>query len=100
VCLDANFFVFYEKGHFIFYLVEIYYFKFRGNILIVQNMRSTICAVYVSNNTYIKQKEIAEKFSFHRFPKARHLVSQIIRKEWIVRCRRKLRLQQSKFMMM
>jgi hypothetical protein len=54
----------------------------------------------VSNNTYIKQKEIAEKFSFHLFPKARHLVSQIIRKEWIVRCRRKLRLQQSKFMMM
>jgi hypothetical protein len=48
----------------------------------------------VSNNTYIKQKEIAEKFSFHLFPKARHLVSQIIRKEWIVRCRRKLRLQQ------
>jgi hypothetical protein len=56
----------------------------------------------VSNNTYeyIKQKEIAEKFSFHRFPKARHLVSQIIRKEWIVCCRMKLRLQQSKFMMM
>jgi hypothetical protein len=24
----------------------------------------------VSNNTYIKQKVIAEKFSFHRFPKA------------------------------
>jgi hypothetical protein len=53
-----------------------------------------------TNNTYIKQREIAEKFSFHRFPKARHFVSQIIRKEWIVRCRRKLRLQQSKFMMM
>jgi hypothetical protein len=63
-----------------------------------------MCGVwmYLINNTYIKQKEIAEKFSFQRFPKARHLVSQIIKKEWIVRCRRKLQLQlqQSKFMMM
>jgi hypothetical protein len=58
-----------------------------------------MCGVWMYM-TYIKQKEIAKKFSFHRFPKARHRVSQIIRKEWIVRCRRKLRLQRSTFTMM
>jgi hypothetical protein len=51
-------------------------------------MPGTRCAVYGCNNTYIKQKEIAEKFSCHRFPKARDLVSQTIRKEWTVRCKR------------
>jgi hypothetical protein len=35
---------------------------------------------------------MAEKFSFHRFPKARDLVSQTIRKEWILRCKREDKL--------
>jgi hypothetical protein len=48
--------------------------------------------VYGCNNTYIKQKEISEKCSFHRFPKARDLVSQTITKEWIVGCKREDKL--------
>jgi hypothetical protein len=36
----------YLPHKYLFYLVEVYYFNFRGNILIVQNMRSTISAVY------------------------------------------------------
>jgi hypothetical protein len=55
-------------------------------------MPGTRCAVYGCNNTYIKQKEMAEKCSFHRFPKARDLVSQTIRKEWILRCKREDKL--------
>jgi hypothetical protein len=54
-----------------------------------ENMPSTRCAVYGCNSTYIKQKE---NFSFHRFPKARDLASQTIRKDWIVRCKREDKL--------
>jgi hypothetical protein len=53
----------------------------------------------VSNNTYIKQKEIAENFHFIAFLKLDTLFHKLL-EQWIVRCRRKLRLQQSKFMMM
>jgi hypothetical protein len=59
-----------------------------------------MCGVWMYlNNTYIKQKEIAENFHFIAFLKLDTLFHKLL-EQWIVRCRRKLRLQQSKFMMM
>ncbi|XP_056647325.1 uncharacterized protein LOC130451987 [Diorhabda sublineata] len=51
-------------------------------------MPGTRCAVYGCGNTYKTRQQEHEYFIFHRFPKAKDLVSQTMRKEWILRCKR------------
>ncbi|KAJ8909353.1 hypothetical protein NQ315_003776, partial [Exocentrus adspersus] len=57
-------------------------------ILTSGNMPGTRCGIYGCNNTY-KTNKNGVKYSFHRMPKAKDLVSDTIRKQWIIRCKRK-----------
>ena len=45
------------------------------------------CAIHECKNSFIKKHETTEYLIFHRFPKGTDLVSQTIRREWIVRCK-------------
>ncbi|KAJ8914937.1 hypothetical protein NQ315_016091 [Exocentrus adspersus] len=51
-------------------------------------MPGTRCGIYGCNNTY-KTNTNGVKYNFHRMPKAKDLVSDTIRKQWIIRCKRK-----------
>ncbi|CAG9769615.1 unnamed protein product [Ceutorhynchus assimilis] len=55
-------------------------------------MPGTRCAVYGCSNNYFAQKKSTRKYSMHRFPKEKDLASKSIRNEWILRCKRKDKL--------
>lgn len=56
--------------------------------IVFQTMPGRICAVAICKNNQLALKKINAGIIFHRFPKAKDVVSSAVCKEWVRRCKR------------